>query len=159
MRNPIDVIPSIANQMATASHSLSSAVPINEVDAGFWDRLVRVFVPAMNLNTQWMREKLEPAVPIYWVRYEDLVLNPKPALLELFSFMLDVPSLEGTVCEKRIIDYCAKGSEAATVYKMKAQPTRNMSRNAGMYTPEQIEFMKEAGREYLYYFGYVDHPT
>ena len=120
MRNPIDVIPSIANQMATASHSLSSAVPINEVDAGFWDRLVRVFIPAMNLNTQWMREKLEPAVPIYWVRYEDLVLNPKPALLELFSFMLDVPNLDGTVCEKRIIDYCAKGSEAAAVYKMKA---------------------------------------
>ena len=106
-----------------------------------------------------MRAQLEPATPTYYLRYEDLVSNPKPVLLELFAFMLDVPSLEGTVCEKRIIDYCAKGSDAAAVYKMKAQPTRNLSRNAGMYTPEQIEFIKEAGREYLYYFGYVDHPT
>ena len=76
VRNPIDVIPSIANQMNTASHSLSSEVPINEVDAEFWDRLIHIFTQGINKNTQWMREKLEPAMPMYWVRYEDLVLNP-----------------------------------------------------------------------------------
>ena len=98
-------------------------------------------------------------LPTYYVRYEDLVLNPKPVLVELFCFMLEVPSIEGTVCEKRILDYCAKGSDAAAVYKMKAQPVQNLSRNVGMYTPEQLEYLKEECREYLYYFGYVDHPT
>ena len=102
---------------------------------------------------------MEPAVPTYYLRYEDLVINPQPVLMELFCFMLEVPSIEGTVVERRVIDYCAKGNDAAAVYKMKAQPTRNLSRNAFMYTPEQIEWMKEASRDYLYYFGYVDHPT
>ena len=27
-----------------------------------------------------------------------------------------------------------------------------------MYTPEQIEMMKEVMREYLYFFNYTDHP-
>ena len=27
-----------------------------------------------------------------------------------------------------------------------------------MYTPEQIDMFKENCREYLYYYGYVDHP-
>lgn len=70
-----------------------------------------------------IREQVATTVPTYWVRYEDLVLNPQPVLMELFSFMLDVASIEGTVLEKRIIDYCAKGHEAATVYKLKAKPT------------------------------------
>ena len=61
-------------------------------------------------------------MPTYWVRYEDLVLNPQPVLIELFKFMFEVDSLEGTVVEKRILDYCAKGHTAATVYKLKAQP-------------------------------------
>lgn len=79
--------------------------------------------------------------------------------MELFCFMLEVPSIEGTVLEKRVMDYCAKGHDAAAVYKMKAQPIRNLSRNAFMYTEEQINCMKEVCRDYLYYFGYVDHPT
>ena len=27
-----------------------------------------------------------------------------------------------------------------------------------MYTPEQLEMMKEVMREYLYFFNYTDHP-
>ena len=63
-----------------------------------------------------MRAELEPALPTYYVRYEDLVLNPQPVLMELFRFLLEVPSIEGTVVEKRILDYCAKGSESAAAY-------------------------------------------
>ena len=70
------------------------------------------------------------------MRYEDLVLNPKPILNELFCFMFEVTSIEGTVLEKRIADYCVKGHSAAAAYKLKAQPTRNLSRNVGMYTDE-----------------------
>ena len=73
----------------------------------------------MEKNCEMMRAELEPAVPTHYVRYEDLVLNPKPALMGLFCFMLEVPTLEGTVVEKRLIDYCAKGNSAASVYKLK----------------------------------------
>ena len=85
-----------------------------------------------------MREHVEPAIPTLYIRYEDMVLNPEPVLIELFCFMLDVPSIEGTVVEKRIKDYCAKGSSSASVYKLKADPKNNLSRNAHMFTEEQI---------------------
>ena len=82
-----------------------------------------------------MQKDVHPVVPTYYVRYEDLVLNPEPVLRELFCFLLEVPSIEGTVVEKRVRDYCSKGNEAATVYKAKAKSKQNLSRNVGMYTP------------------------
>ena len=159
VRNPIDILPSLALLMNLMSHSLQSQVPLNQVDPEWWDRYVKELSGVVNTNCTRMIAECEPAVPTYYVRYEDLVLNPNPVLMELFCFMLEVPSIDGTVVEKRIIDYCAKGSDAAAVYKLKAQPTRNLSRNAGMYTNEQLEYMKEHAREFLYYYGYVDHPT
>lgn len=134
VRNPIDILPSLALLMNLMSHSLQSEVPLNKVDPEWWDRFVKEITRAVNLNCTRMIEELEPAIPTYYIRYEDLCLNPNPVLMELFCFLLDVPSIDGTVVEKRIIDYCAKGSDAAAVYKMKAQPTRNLSRNVGMYT-------------------------
>ena len=78
-------------------------------------------------------------MPTYFVRYEDLVLNPLPVLTELFCFLLEVPSIEGTVVEKRLADYCAKGSQAAAVYNLKATGSRNLNKNVGFYSPEQLE--------------------
>ena len=60
-----------------------------------------------------------PAIPTYYVRYEDLCVNPEPVLTEVFCFLLEVPTIEGTVVEKRIADYCAKGAAAASIYKLK----------------------------------------
>ena len=71
------------------------------------------------MNCTSMIEEVEPAIPTYYVRYEDMVLNPLPVLMELFCFLLDVESIDGTVAEKRIIEYCEKGNEAASVYKLK----------------------------------------
>ena len=56
------------------------------------------------------------------MRYEDLVLRPEPVLREVFAYLLSVDSIEGTVVEKRILDYVAKGSTSASVYKLKADP-------------------------------------
>ena len=136
-RNPIDMLPSWALLMNLASHSLQSEVPINEVDPVWWNKMLGMMIPGINENVQRMRAEVEPTVPTYYVRYEDLILDPRPVLLELFCFMLDVPSISGTVCEKRINDYCAQGTDTGAVYKMKeARPARNLSRNAGIYTPE-----------------------
>ena len=89
-----------------------------------------------------MIEQCEPAVPTYYLRYEDLVLNPEPVLRELFRFLLEVPSIDGTVIEKRIVDYCEKGNSSAAVYKLKFDPKSNLSRHFSVYSPEQIEFIK-----------------
>ena len=42
----------------------------------------------------------------YYVRYEDLLINPIPVLEELFCFLLEVQTLQGTVIEQRIMQVC-----------------------------------------------------
>ena len=101
---------------------------------------------------------MTPILPTYFLRYEDLILKPRAVLLELFCFLLEVPSLTGTVVEKRIEDYCSKGSTSAVIYNLKAPGTRNLSRNASMFTEEDINSIKTFCREYLYFFNYSDHP-
>jgi hypothetical protein len=113
------------------------------------------------LNYQYeelVKGQIADQIPIYFVRYEDLLVDPVPALEGLFAFLLDVPTIEGTVVQKRIHDSCAKGTETKTVYKLKST-TKNVSKNVGKYRPEDIKYMKEEVRDYLYYFGYVNHPT
>lgn len=72
--------------------------------------------------------------------------------------MFEVESIAGTVLEKRIIDSCAKGTESKAVYKLKTT-SKNTNKNADKYRPEDIQKLKTSIREFLYFFGYVNHPT
>ena len=103
-----------------------------------------------------MKTQVANAIPTYFVRYEDLVLNAEPVLTELFCFLLDVHSIEGTVVQERIRTQVIKGTTKNSAFKLKADPTQNLSRNEWMYSEEQIEYMKEACCDYLYFFNYVD---
>ena len=62
-------------------------------------------------------------------------------MIEAFKFLLDAPDLEGTVVEKRILEKCGAKNAPKSVYKLKSTDT-NLSRNASMYTPEQLEKFK-----------------
>ena len=59
-------------------------------------------------------------IPTLFVRYEDLILNPETHLIEIFQFLLEVSSIQGTVVEKRIKDSVAKFKEFGSLYKLKA---------------------------------------
>ena len=41
-------------------------------------------------------------MPIQFVRYEDLVSQPREELIKIFKFMLDLDDLEGANCLRRI---------------------------------------------------------
>jgi hypothetical protein len=58
------------------------------------------------------------------------------SLTELFKFILDVPSLEGTIAEQRIKACCAEGAEKGAFYTLKEKTGSKLLRNAHMYTPE-----------------------
>lgn len=47
-------------------------------------------------------DNLATKIPTYYIRYEDLVIDPQPVLMECFRFLLDVHSLDDTVIEARI---------------------------------------------------------
>lgn len=69
------------------------------------------------------------------MRYEDLRTDPVSTLLDCFKFLLDAPSIEGTVVEKRIIENCSLENKPKSVYKLKSTST-SLSRNQELYSNE-----------------------
>ena len=51
-------------------------------------------------------------VPILFIRFEDLVLDPEPQLYNMMSFLLGKRDLSGTNAERRIKEVLAMGSDA-----------------------------------------------
>lgn len=44
----------------------------------------------------------ERNVPVYFVKYEEMLAEPKATLRSIFKFLLNVNTINGTVIEKRI---------------------------------------------------------
>ena len=64
------------------------------------------------MNQYWTllrRQCAELSHAVYFVRYEDLVMRPKEALLGLMCFLLDERDLSGTNVERLIEQVTAKG--------------------------------------------------
>ena len=91
------------------------------------------------------------------MRYEDTTHDAKHTITELFKVLLDQPSLDGTVLEKRIHETTSLSSQQRAVYGLKSNVTLN--RNVNMYSDEQKEYIRTELKDFMYYFGYVDHPT
>jgi len=64
-----------------------------------------------------------------------------PVLKEMFAFMLDVPTLQGTVIDARIEQVCATDHTKKAAYKLKSTSS-NLSRNAGLYSSAQMDLIK-----------------
>ena len=47
----------------------------------------------MKLNHEILVNAIATKIPTYFMRYEDLRMNPKPVLEGLFRFLLDVESM------------------------------------------------------------------
>ena len=64
----------------------------------------------------WMRQMMQDArhrkVPILFIRFEDLVMNPEPELCNLMRFMLGTRDLQGTNAERRVKEVIGLGSQA-----------------------------------------------
>ena len=100
-------------------------------------------------------------LPTYFLRYEDLCVRPKETLKELFCFLLNVKSVEGTVIEYRINNLVDSGSaSSSSVYKLKAgQDYSKLLRNEKKYTEEQKAHMLKELKEALLFFGYTKDPA
>jgi hypothetical protein len=66
----------------------------------------------------WFTQAKSARVPLYFVRYEDILVGTEKSLNEIFAFALELESTEGTVIEKRISDILqSNGHNASIVYK------------------------------------------
>ena len=91
-------------------------------------------------NDLYINAAKDKQVPVHIFRYEDLVSNPQKTLEGIFCFMLGVPSVEGTVLQKRIKDVVGKGAGVSQVYKPK---NNKLNSNAHRFNEELMVYMKE----------------
>ena len=101
-RNPIDVFPSGAHLRNTFVHNGQINEQFHVDFPEYWDQFVRDRISCMRKNHTAVLNSIASEIPTFFMRYEDLKLNPVPALTDLFCFLLDVPSIEGTIVERRI---------------------------------------------------------
>ena len=101
VRNPIEIFPSFCSLMQTGSHSVMPQKPFTELSDDFWKKWVS-FVTEMLKQNHERVTRISNKVPTFYVRFEDIRTNPVPILGDVFKFLFDVPSIEGTVLEKRI---------------------------------------------------------
>lgn len=125
-----------------------------------WEKLVKQELDIWIGHHRWWLEKAkEMKMPLLFFRFEDVLMDSKQVLEEVFTFMLEVEDIEGTVIQTRIQETIAKGKEASQLYKPRSGA---MNKNAHRYSPELIEYIKEKAGDLLYFFGYVnfdENPT
>ena len=97
MRNPVDAIPSYINLFSSCAHSLQPVKPFRETHPKNWDFLVKLVVGVYKNYCRMEMERMQHSLPTYFIRYEDLCTKPVETLSELFCFLLNVKSIEGTV--------------------------------------------------------------
>ena len=74
-------------------------------------------------------------VPIYFLKFEELRSKPRETLRNVFKFILNTESIEGTVIEKRIDEVLDLGHEATQAYKLKPHDSK-FNKHYGIYSEE-----------------------
>ena len=111
VRNPLDVFVSFFQMIASQTHTQTIKEPINVDEIGqFWNEFfesdVRMWV---EWHDFWMEKVKTSAVPIYFFRFEDLLLQPEQILKQMFRLILGKKDLDGTIIEQRIKDTISEG--------------------------------------------------
>ena len=98
---------------------------------------------------------MEKKVPVYFIRYEDLVLDPLSVMEGAYAFLCNTDSIEGTVIQKRIKDILGMGHEASVSYKPKGI---GINKNAAKFPPELMKHVMDELEDINYFFGYTNIP-
>lgn len=90
---------SFFNMIATGSHNISVADTEYSEFKSLWEQFVEDETGVWDkFHHFWLRCPL----PVYIVRYEDLLNYPHETLLNLFKFLLNVRLLKGTLIDQTI---------------------------------------------------------
>lgn len=139
VRNPIDSVTSLFNMVCTGSHNKSIH---NEDYAKFsqaWNEFIEQEITVWkDFHEFWLNAK----IPVHLIRFEDILHNPKPTMVKLFKFILNTPSLDGTLIEK-YIDLAVK-EKAPEIYKPREG---KVNTNSDKFNRQQLDFMFNYAKE------------
>ena len=163
VRHPLDVFPSYAALTQTMSHGNKTDYDLAIEYPEWWAWFVKKRADQMKKFFEILIRhcNVDKRQPLYIVRYEDLVMAPKDTLMGLMSFLLEKKDLAGSNMERRIDAVIAKGSSAATTYKLK-ESSGKFDTHKAKYNAELRQYVQDTLGDQLYYFGYANvegNPT
>ena len=110
VRNPFDTIVSYFNLYSIRNHTDSVPEEVYEKFADVWNFVVEENAKYIQKFFEfWMNQS--KTIPVYFVRYEDLMLNREETLRKLLCFMLNTKSIEGTLTEALIKRAISEGEK------------------------------------------------
>lgn len=105
VRNPLDVFVSFFNMVATGTHTKSiresyHSDTVRPYWSMFFANEVKMWV---EWHDFWMNKVREGKTPIFFFRFEDLLVQPEPVLKDMFQFILgEETGVDGSIIEQRI---------------------------------------------------------
>ena len=119
VRNPVDTVVACLYHSQLESSSLKPREEFNTVHPEFWEQWIDETSQQMASHHDLMAGSVAKKIPTFIIRYEDLLFETISTLTELFCFLLDVDSLEGTVVLERIREAAKESNHMELVYKLK----------------------------------------
>jgi len=108
VRNPLDTNLSWLHLVAMNNHATKSPFDYETEYPEYFDWWIKDCNTHIN---SWMTQMVKDAkfrdVPMLFIRFEDLVMNPKPEIENMMRFMLGIRDLTGTNAERRIQEVLA----------------------------------------------------
>lgn len=110
-----------------------------------------------------MIEHIVPKVPTYFIRYEDLRLNPRDTLEKVFAFLLGVESVEGLNIQRRISAITELGHKVSVSYaqKIESHDLKDedkkpivFNRSISEFSLAQRELLANTLSDYMHIFNY-----
>jgi Sulfotransferase domain len=118
VRNPLDVIVSNFLFLSTLTHNRCVNEKFWEYEE--WDGCVTNEIRGiMKWHKYWIDAAKKQDVPVFFVRFEDLLSDPATHLKEVFKFVFCEDKIEGTNLERRLNEV-VKGGNGCILYKLKA---------------------------------------
>ncbi len=148
VRNPIDVMVSFLNLCATRSvyHVLADDFVEEFKRTQQWKDFV---VDEISFQREYIHyfKKISDEVPVYFLRYEDIVNNKEQTVTDILSFSLGVATLEGTTLQTRIKEVLANEKQFR-----KREATKGD--RLDYLTPEQFNFYRENLQDTIQFLDY-----
>ena len=133
-----------------------------------WNELIRGMAEGFNAFHSHMMLEISEHVPVYFLRYEDLLLKPQETLEQLFCFILNRESIEGLNIQRRIKAAVDLGHKTTIVYDQKVdydnlnsgggdqinEKKYVFNRNIHWFSAEQQEYVSSHCKDIFEIFGY-----
>jgi hypothetical protein len=126
VRNPLDSFMSWLELVQNGNHTTKCSFEIQDEYPNYWNEWVNditeIFGKWFDVHLKDMKNR---ECPILFIRFEDLLTDPEPQLMNIMRFFLGVKDLTGTNAERRVKEVIALGHEATQgTYKLKSTTSK-----------------------------------